>query len=97
METQDQLIDIIHKVADDERLKPIHISLFFALCHVWIANSFHRCYNVSRKQLMRISRIQSKTTYHKTMSELIDMGYISYLPSYHPKNGSKVSLLVNNL
>ena|SRR5687768_7667672 len=93
METPDQLSDFISRVASDERLKPTHISLYVALCHSWIINRFKQRYNVSRKRLMRQSRIQSKSTYHKAISELVDMGYISYRPSYHPKEGSKVTLL----
>jgi hypothetical protein len=93
METPDRLSYFISRAASDERLKPTHISLYVALCDAWIMSGFQLCYNVSRKQLMTLSRIQSKTTYHKTMSELISMGYIHYSPSYHPMEGSKVSLL----
>lgn len=50
-------------------------------------------YNVSRSKLMMLSRIQSKTIYHKTISELASMGYVRYHPSYHPTERSKVSLL----
>ena len=95
METQDRLSQIIARVASDDRLKPTHISLYVALCHAWTMNGFQQCYNVSRRQLMRLSRIQSKSTYHKAISELVDMGYISYRPSYHPKEGSEITLLVS--
>jgi hypothetical protein len=93
MKTPERLSYLISRVASDERLKPTHISLYVALCHAWITNRFHQCNNVSRRQLMRLSRIQSKSTYHKTISELASMGYIRYRPSYHPMEGSKVSLL----
>jgi hypothetical protein len=95
METLNQLSDFISRVASDERLKPIHISLYVALCHAWIMSRFQQCYNVSRRQLMKLSRIQSKSTYHKAISELVEMGYISYRPSYHPKEGSEIKLLVS--
>ena len=93
METPERLSYFISRVASDERLKPTHISLCVALCHAWIMNRFQQGYNVSRSKLMMSSRIQSKTTYHKTISELASMGYIHYHPSYHPIAGSKVSLL----
>src|SRR5688572_16314119 len=95
METLDRLSGFINRVASDERLRPIHISLYFALCHSWIVSKFERHYHVSRRQLMRLSRIQSKSTYHKAISELADLGYISYRPSFHPKEGSEITLLVN--
>jgi hypothetical protein len=93
MERPDRLSYFISRAASDERLKPTHISLYVALCHAWIMNRFQQGYNVSRSKLMMLSRIQSKTTYHKTISELASMGYIRYHPSYHPTEGSKVSLL----
>jgi hypothetical protein len=95
MEKLDQLSDFINRVVSDERLKPTHVALYVALCHAWITNRFQQRYNVSRRKMMRLSRIKSKSTYHKAISELVDMGYISYHPSYHPKEGSKVTLLVN--
>ena len=67
METPERLSYLISRVASDERLKPSHISLYVALCHAWITSRFQRCYNVSRRQLMRLSRIQSKSTYHKAI------------------------------
>ena len=94
MDALSQLSDFISRAASDERLKPTHISLYVALCHAWITNRFQQCYNVSRSELMRLSHIQSKSTYHKAISELVNMGYISYHPSYHPRKGSKVTLLV---
>ena len=42
---------------------------------------------------MNLSRIRSTATYHKTMGELKNLGYVRYRPSYHPTEGSKVSLL----
>jgi len=94
METLQQLSDLINRVVSDNRLKPTHISLYFALCHTWIMNRFQECYNVSRRQLMSLSRIRSKATYHKTIKELTNLGYIQYRPSYHPRKGSNVTLLV---
>jgi hypothetical protein len=93
METPDRLSYFISRAASDERLRPTHISLYVALCHAWIMSRFQQGYNVSRRKLMMLSRIQSKTTYHKTVSELVSMGYIRYYPSYHPIAGSKVNLL----
>lgn len=95
METLDQLSDFISRIASDERLKPTHVALYVALCHSWIVNRFQNCYSVSRRKIMRLSRIQSKSTYHKTILELVELGYISYHPSYHPKEGSKITLLVS--
>lgn len=42
---------------------------------------------------MHFSRIKSIATYHKCLKELMDFGYISYEPSYHPVNASSIWLL----
>jgi hypothetical protein len=93
MDTLDRLSGYINRAAWDKRLRPTHISLYFALCHSWIVNKFQRCYHVSRRQLMMLSGIRSPTTYHKAMCHLKDLGYVKYRPSYHPVEGSEVSLL----
>lgn len=93
MDTLNRLSDFINRVASDERLGPSHIALYFALCHLWIVSKFQRRYHVSRRQLMISSRIRSLATYHKTMDDLTDLGYVKYRPSYHPVKGSEVSLI----
>ena len=62
--------------AFDARLKPSHISLFTALCRAWLLSDCKSHYHVSRRQLMRASHLHSKTTYHKTISDLQRLGYI---------------------
>ena len=93
METLDRLTGLINRAASDERLRPTHISLYFALCHSWIVNKFQRRYHISRRQLMMLSGIRSPTTYHKAMCQLKALGYVKYRPSYHPVEGSEVSLV----
>lgn len=98
MENLKQLSDLINRVELDERLKPIHLSLYMALCNCWIKNRFKASYNVSRRQLMRASRIQSTATYHRIINDLQNFGYVQYEPSYHPVRGSQVSLVrIDNL
>ena len=82
MKTLEHLSDFIGRVASDHRLKPTHISLYFALCHSWIVSKFRRRYRVSRRQLMMTSRIRSRATYHKTMDDLKNLRYVKYRPSY---------------
>ena len=92
MRDYQQISFYINRVISDVRLKPIHISLSIALCHVWIRNNFQLTYTVSRKSLMLASHIQSIATYHKTLRDLQKFGHIEYHPSYHPVNASSVTL-----
>lgn len=92
----DKLQHFIETMADDTRLKPVHLSLCMALCKEWIASGYMQSYRVNRRLLMQGSRILSKATYHKVLKDLQEYGYLKYTPSYHPKLGSQVSLLLDN-
>jgi hypothetical protein len=81
---------LIVRMTTDERIKPVHISLFTALFISWQANGFQNPFSVSRARLMRFSKIASIATYHKCLRQLNEYGYIHYVPSYHPTIGSMV-------
>ncbi|CAN5389070.1 hypothetical protein BH10BAC4_BH10BAC4_07480 [soil metagenome] len=89
------LTHYIDRMVSDSRLKPIHLSLSIALCNEWIQNNLRAPYRVSRRLLMKASRIRSKATYHKTMRDLQMFGYLKYVPSYHPQKASKVFLFTS--
>lgn len=97
MEELQQLAHFIHKLVSDNRLKPVHISLSLALCHSWIRSRFQTHYRISRRTLMKASRIRSKATYHKAIQELQRFGYLKYSPSYHPIKASEVELLTESI
>jgi hypothetical protein len=97
MDRYEKLTHFIERIVLDTRLKPVHISLFIALCHGWIASKFQRSYRITRRLLMNASRIRSRATYHKTMKELQSFGYLKYNPSYHPFKASEVEILDDGL
>lgn len=80
-------------VIADERLNPTHISLYVALFQYWNVNRFRNPISISRSEIMKISKISAKGTYHKCMKELHEYGYIRYNPSYNPFRGSLVHLV----
>lgn len=93
MDKLQQLASYIKTVASDVRLKPVHISLYAALCSAWIENHYATTCHVSRKSLMASSRIRAKGTYHRAIKDLQRYGYILYYPKYHPREASSVCLL----
>lgn len=93
-EIHDRFVPLIARITSDNRLKPFHIALYIALCHSWGNSRFANWFHVSRGKLMTLSRIRSITTYHKTITDLVNLGYIGYRPSYHPVKASIVSLTV---
>jgi hypothetical protein len=86
------LTGFFDKVVPDHRLNPTHISLYLSLFQYWNINRFQNPISISRDEVMRVSKICSKATYHKCMRELHDFGYIRYAPSYNPFKGSLVYL-----
>jgi hypothetical protein len=87
-----QLSGFFQKVAVDNRLNPTHVSLYMAIFQFWNANHFHNPVSISRQELMKISKISAKATYHKCIKDLHTFGYIQYMPSFNPFKGSLVYL-----
>jgi len=86
------LSGFFNKVSADDRLNPTHVSLYVSLFQFWNACRFHNPISISRNEVMKVSKICSKATYHKCIRELNDFGYLSYQPSYNPFKGSLVYL-----
>ena len=84
------LTGFFEKVVADKTLNPTHISLYIALFQFWNCNRFKNPISISRDELMRISKISSKATYHKCLRNLHELGYINYQPSFNPFKGSHV-------
>lgn len=80
------------KAAHDRLIRATHISLYMALFQFWNCNRFRNPVSISRDEVMRMSKISSKATYHKCMKVLHAHGYIKYEPSYNYYKGSQVSL-----
>lgn len=86
------LAGFFDRVACDERLNPTHVSMYVSLFQFWNASRFQNPISISRNELMKVSKISAKATYHKCMRELNDFGYLQYKPSYNPFKGSLVYL-----
>ena len=84
------LTGFFEKVVLDKNLNPTHVSLYIALFQFWNCNRFRNPISISRDEVMRISKISSKATYHKCMKNLHQLGYVDYQPSYNPFKGSHV-------
>ena len=87
------LTGFFEKIINDHSLNPTHISLYISLFQCWNTNRFQNPISITRDEVMRISKICSKATYHKCIRELHQKGYLVYEPSYNPFRGSLVYLL----
>ncbi|MEO8759372.1 MAG: transcriptional regulator, partial [Bacteroidia bacterium] len=86
------LLSISEKFIDDDRLSPLHISLYYALFQSWNLSKFRNPISVSRHEIMRASKIGSANTYTKCLKELDVWQYIKYMPSHNPHKGSQIYL-----
>ena len=84
------LTGFFEKVAQDRNLNATHVSLYVALFQFWNFNRFKNPISISRDEVMRISKISSKATYHKCLKNLHALGYFDYQPSYNPFKGSQI-------
>ncbi|MDL5511238.1 hypothetical protein QSE00_05395 [Arenibacter sp. M-2] len=78
----------------DDRLNPTHISLYMALFQEWNSCRFADEFYVNRRDLMRVAKIGSKSTYHRCVTELDAWNYLSYFPSNNPYKGSKIKMSI---
>lgn len=86
------LTGFFDKVVQENTLNPTHISLYIALFQCWNCNRFRNPISINRDEIMQISKISSKATYHKCLKNLHTLGYINYQPSFNPFRGSHVIL-----
>jgi hypothetical protein len=84
------LTGVMENIANDQNLKPTHISLYLALFQFWNLNRFANPISINRGDTMRISKIGSNATYHNCMTQLNEWGYLKYVPSHNPFLGSLV-------
>ncbi|MCG2418732.1 hypothetical protein K8089_06830 [Aequorivita sp. F47161] len=81
-------------IAKDSRLNPTHISLYMALFNIWNINRFPEDFIIIRDEIMKLSKIGSKSTYHRCLKQLDSWKYIRYIPSHNSFIGSRVSLFI---
>lgn len=79
-------------ISKDSRLNPTHISLYFALFYLWNTNFFRDVFYINRDDVMKLSKIGSRTTYHRCIRELNHWSYFEYLPSHNSFHGSKIRM-----
>ena len=88
------LTGFFNKINNETAINPTHISLYLALFQCWNVNRFKNPTGISREEIMKASKINSKATYHKCMKELEALGFMEYMPTYNPHSCSNV-IMVN--
>jgi hypothetical protein len=86
------LTAVLFQISNDNRLNASHVSLYIALFQLWNINRFQNPLSINRNDTMAISKIGSKSTYHKCLVDLNNWKYLEYKPSHNPMIGSLVNL-----
>ncbi|WP_317041221.1 hypothetical protein [Flaviramulus basaltis] len=63
-----------------------------ALFYLWNINFFRNEFYINRDDVMKLSKIGSRTTYHRCIKELNHWSYLEYLPSHNAFHGSKIRM-----
>lgn len=86
------IINFLDKAISNKDINGVQLNLYTALWYSWIHNNYINPMSISREDIMKISKIQSTATYHKTIKSLHDNGFIIYTPSFNPFKSSQVFL-----
>ena len=83
---------IYSRFLEDERLNPSHVSLYMAIFQEWNSARFPEELYINRQQLMQVSKVRSRSGYHRSIKELDAFGYLEYIPSHNPYQGSRIKM-----
>lgn len=92
MNHQKQLTAFFQLTHHNPHLFPSHISLYTVLFQLWCRNRFQNPVGIIREDVMQLSKINSKATYHKCMRDLQDLNFITYHPSFSQYHSSTVQM-----
>lgn len=84
METVVMLSVFYEAISKDARIGATHISLYMALFQKWGVNKFQNPVSFSSHEVMPMAKIDSRATYHKCLQDLVEYGYLRYIPSCNP-------------
>jgi hypothetical protein len=87
------LNEAFYKISQDDYLNPTHVSLYFSLFYCWNIRRFQNPFIIQRDEIMFLSKVRSKSTYHRCIRDLEIRGYIMYLPSKNAMTGSRIKML----
>lgn len=86
---------LFDRILKDSGLITSQLGLIMALYYYSHTGNLSLPFQVSRRKLMAFSKIRSISTYHRCIKILVKLGYIDYVPSYHPLLASNFRFLIH--
>ncbi|MCW3170267.1 hypothetical protein OMO38_17195 [Chryseobacterium sp. 09-1422] len=93
MKQANKIIDFFGNVIKDQQMTAGHVSLYVSLFQLWKIHEYKNPFRISRREVMKLSRIKSFPTYYKCIKELHHAGFIIYSPKYNSYEGSFIEII----
>ena len=90
MDVLKPLSDFFIAIERDPRISITHIGIYAALLQYWKEHQYANPIQVFSYEIMHIAKISASATYHKSIRDLSEYGYIKYEPSFKRNQGSKI-------
>jgi hypothetical protein len=92
------LTEFYCSAAANPRMGATHLALFMAFFQHWSKNGFQNPVEFTSRDIMPLAKIDSRATYHRCLRDLVECGYIRYVPSCNPflKSLVYLELSLNN-
>ena len=87
------LSDFFTAIENDGRISLTHIGVYAAILQHWKAAGCPVPLRLFSYEIMRVAKISAHMTWHRTIRDLNDFGYLRYEPSFKRNERSKVYLL----
>lgn len=84
---------VFKRFSEDVKLNPTHVSLYMAFFQFWNIYHFPDIFYINREEVMKMSKIGSRSTYSKCLRLLHKQKYLQYFPSFNPYQNSRVKLV----
>ncbi|SEJ53055.1 hypothetical protein SAMN05216327_11249 [Dyadobacter sp. SG02] len=91
MQLSKQIESFLDKAHSDPRIGTTHIALYLSILNMWYQSS-GRLY-VYNRQVMRVAKISSSSTYSKLLRDLTEGGYVAFEPSYYKRTPSNLKII----
>ena len=78
------------RVKEDNRMGPMHISLYVVLLEICEGPEVEGLFAIRREEVMGKAKIRCKGTYYKCIHELSEWGYVVYRPGRFRGSGVRV-------
>ena len=76
----------------DKRVGPVHVCLYLAIWQCGERQGEDGSIVIRREELMRLAKMEGKTTYYRVMGDLARWGYVQYTPSRDGAGRSRVMI-----